>query len=55
MEKKQYISPAMEMIVVEMVTMMATSGLGFDTEHEGGYEQLGNGRRGVWGDRWNNN
>ena len=50
--KKTYIAPTMEITEIGMVSMIAASGLGFDSEHEGGYEQLSNGRRGTWGDRW---
>ena len=55
MNKKTYITPAMEVMNIETVDMMATSALGIsdevvDTTEEGA--QLGNGRRGSWGNLW---
>ena len=59
MNKKAYITPAMEVMNIETVDMMATSALGISDEYEvdtaaaaeeGG--QLGNGRRGSWGNLW---
>ena len=56
MNKKAYITPAMEVMNIETVDMMATSALGIsdeyevDTTEEGA--QLGNGRRGSWGNLW---
>ena len=54
MDKKAYITPAMEVMNVETVEMIATS-LAFgegdiDTADEGA--QLGTGRRGTWGNLW---
>ena len=55
MNKKAYITPEMEVMNIETVDMMATSVLGIsetdvDTTEEGA--QLGNGRRGSWGNLW---
>ena len=55
MNKKAYITPAMEVMNVETVEMIATSLAMFsedevDTSTEGG--QLGAGRRGSWGNLW---
>ncbi len=57
MNKKAYIAPAMELMNIETVEMMATSSLNMysdsDTEvdtSEG--NQLGTGRRGSWGNLW---
>ena len=52
MNKKTYIAPAMEIVEIEMVSMIATSGIGVDSDHDGGYEQLSNRRRGTWGNLW---
>ena len=54
MNKKAYITPAMEVINIETVDMM-TASLGVnedtvDTSVEG--VQLGRGRRGTWGNLW---
>lgn len=54
MNKKAYITPAMEVMNIETVDMMAAS-LGVnedtvDTSVEG--VQLGRGRRGTWGNLW---
>ena len=57
MNKKTYIAPAMELMNIETVEMMATSSLNMysdtevDTSEEG--NQLGTGRRGSWGNLWN--
>ena len=38
---------------MEPVAIIAASiGIGIDSEHEGGTEQLSNDRRGKWGDLW---
>ena len=55
MNKKAYITPAMEVMNVETVEMIATSLAmfsddEFDTSTEGG--QLAGGRRGSWGNLW---
>ena len=57
MNKKAYIAPAMELMNIETVEMMATSSLNMysdteevDTSGEG--NQLGTGRRGSWGNLW---
>ena len=54
MNKKAYITPAMEVMNVETVEMIATSlalcDEAVDTTEEGG--QLGAGRRGTWGNLW---
>jgi len=56
MNKKAYITPAMEVMNIETVDMMATSALGISDEYEvdttEGGAQLGNGRRGSWGNLW---
>lgn len=54
MNKKAYITPAMEVINIETVEMMAAS-LGInektvDTSAEG--VQLSHGQRGTWGNLW---
>lgn len=54
MNKKAYITPAMEVMNIETVEMMAAS-LGIneqtvDTSVSG--NQLGKGRRGTWGNLW---
>ena len=51
MEKKAYIAPRMEVTYMEPVAIIAAS-IGIDSDHEGGYEQLSNDRRGKWGDLW---
>ena len=51
MEKKAYITPLIEVVDMEPATMIAAS-IGIDSDHEGGYEQLSNDRRGKWGDLW---
>ncbi len=55
MNKKAYITPAMEIMNIETVEMMAASlRIGGDDEtvdtSNGG--QLGHGRRGTWGNLW---
>ena len=50
MEKKAYIAPQIEVLEIESVEMMATS---FELKEEGGNEEsLSNGRRGSWGNLW---
>jgi len=52
MNKKAYITPAMEVVNVETVEMIATS-TNLQMFDEGGEEQsLASGRRGTWGDLW---
>lgn len=54
MNKKAYITPAMEVMNIETVEMMATSVAlcddTVDTSVSG--TQLGGGRRGSWGNLW---
>ena len=55
MNKKAYITPAMEVVNVETVEMIAASVMSLnetevDTSVQG--TQLGAGRRGTWGDLW---
>ena len=55
MNKKAYITPAMEVMNVETVEMIATSMNLYDTDTVDTSEdgvQLGTGRRGSWGDLW---
>ena len=53
MNKKAYIAPAMEVVNVETVEMIATSLAMFsDDEVDTASEQLGTGRRGSWGNLW---
>ncbi len=49
MNKKTYITPAMEIVNIETVEMMAAS---IAVTSESGNEMLGNERRGTWGDLW---
>ena len=49
MNKKTYITPAMEVMSIETVEMMAAS---LETKDEEATEQLGHGRRGTWGNLW---
>lgn len=50
MNKQTYIAPAMEVMNIETVEMMAASIAVVNAE---GDEMLGNDRRGSWGDLWN--
>ena len=54
MKKKAYIKPSAEVTDMEPVAIIAAS-IGIDSDHEGGYEQLSNGRRGTWGNLWADN
>ena len=52
MNKQTYITPAMEIMNIETVDMMAAS-LGINEQTvDTTTEQLGAGRRGAWGDLW---
>ena len=51
MNKQTYITPAMEIMNIDTVEMMAAS-IAVDRQSEGGNEMLGNERRGSWGDLW---
>ena len=51
MEKKKYIAPAMEIAEVEMVSMIATS-IGVSDETTDDDAVMSNGRRGSWGNLW---
>ena len=54
MNKKTYITPAMEVMNIETVEMMATSVRMYDDEVDTSVSgtQLGHGRRGSWGNLW---
>ena len=52
MNKKAYITPAMEVMNVETVEMIATSMAISDDEVNTETDQLGTGRRGRWGNLW---
>ena len=53
MNKKAYITPAMEVVNVETVEMIAASVMSLnETEVDTKSEQLGAGRRGSWGNLW---
>ncbi|MBR6629841.1 MAG: hypothetical protein IKL03_07815 [Bacteroidaceae bacterium] len=49
MNKKTYITPAMEVMNIETLEMMASS---IAVVNESGSEMLSNDRRGSWGDLW---
>ena len=52
MIKKEYITPAIEVVEMELTSMLALSN---DDElgiFEGEGEELSNGRRGQWGNLW---
>lgn len=49
MNKKAYITPAMEVMNIETVKMMAAS---LETKEEEATVHLGGGRRGSWGNLW---
>jgi|GEM_PF-6880834 hypothetical protein len=51
--KKKYISPSTETLYVRVESMLAGSDLQINTEHEGGYDQLGGGGN-AW-DIWETN
>lgn len=54
MNKKTYITPAMEIMNIETVEMMAASLNTYSTEVDTSVSgnQLGHGRRGTWGNLW---
>ena len=54
MNKKAYITPAMEIMNIETVEMMAASLNTYSTEVDTSVSgnQLGHGRRGTWGNLW---
>ena len=54
MNKKIYIAPAMEIVEVEPVVMLAASNRDFDISNEttGDDAVMSNKRRGTWGDLW---
>ena len=57
MNKKAYITPEMEVMNVEVEEMIATSGvLGISIDEEGANEVVtdSRGRRGTWGNLWEN-
>ena len=51
MNKKAYITPAMEVVNVETVEMIAAS-IAIDSQSAGSDEMLSNDRRGTWGNLW---
>lgn len=51
MNKKIYIAPAMEIVEIEMVTMLAASVLVSDTPTDDD-AVMSNRRRGTWGNLW---
>ena len=53
MEKKKYIAPAMEIVEIEVVSMLAASNeLGVFDEETGADAVMSNRRRGTWGNLW---
>ena len=52
MNKKAYITPAMEVVNVETVEMIAASVMSLNEEEVEVASQLGAGRRGSWGNLW---
>ena len=52
MNKKTYIAPAIEEMKIETVEMIATSSMDLLEEEMESTKQLGTGRRGSWGNRW---
>ncbi len=54
MDKKTYIAPSMEIVEVESIMMIASSTPKIDVivGGEGGSEILSTGRRGTWGNLW---
>ena len=53
MNKKAYIKPSTEVLVMETLQVMAASGEpGIATVNATGDDALSNGRRGTWGDLW---
>ena len=51
--KKTYIAPEMEVMNIETVEMIAASMRMYEGEVNTEDEQLGNDRRGTWGNLWN--
>ena len=55
MNKKAYIKPSTEVLVMETLQVMAASGEpGIATAEATDDDALGNSHRGSWGDLWNN-
>ena len=52
MEKETYIRPQIEVIEMELVTMVAASPGDIPVVEGEGGEQLSNDRRGTWGNLW---
>ena len=52
MNKKAYITPAMEVVNVETVEMIAASVMNLNETPVDAANQLGAGRRGSWGNLW---
>ena len=53
MEKNVYIAPKMEIVEMEVVTVLAASVLFGDGDADAG-QSFTNDRRGAWGNLWNN-
>ena len=51
--KKAYMTPEMEVMNIETVEMIAASMRMYEGEVNTEDEQLGNDRRGTWGNLWN--
>ena len=51
MEKKKYIAPVMEIVELEVTTMLAAS-IGFGEEGKDADDAWTNRRRGTWGNLW---
>ncbi len=51
--KKTYMTPEMEVMNIETVEMIAASMRMYEGEVNTEDEQLGNDRRGTWGNLWN--
>lgn len=50
---KEYMQPSMKVKEIALDSMLAVSSFGTNDE-EGDGNQLGNSRRGLWGDLWDN-
>ena len=53
MNKKTYMTPEMEVMNIETVEMIAASLNMYNEEVDTEEQQLGNDRRGTWGNLWN--
>ena len=54
MEKKEYITPEIEVVDLDLPQMLAASSIEVNPG-ESGTEQLSNRRRGTWGNLWTDN